>query len=85
MILMAILIKALMLMVSNKSPLEVSDKKSLDLIREYAGLMNFLESCFMRNSSDRPSADELLAHEFLKGVMTDSVVENQSAGFAQID
>jgi len=54
-------IQALMLMVNNRSPLETVDKKLLeDLYQKNAGVKELLESCFIRDKNDRPTAAQLL-------------------------
>jgi len=54
-------IQALMLMVNNRSPLETVDKKVLeDLYQQQVGVKELLESCFIRDKNDRPTAAQLL-------------------------
>ena len=55
-----------MMMVSNKSPLEISNQKTLDEINKNKGLYKFLELFFRREPHERPEVDELLNDPFFE-------------------
>jgi len=60
--------KALVLMVSKKSPLEMCDPAAMAKIEEREGVKEFLELCFSREKSERPSAFKLLGHRIFDGI-----------------
>lgn len=49
-------IQALMMMVSNKSPLDVCDESQMQEIESMDGLKEFLAICFNKTTSERPTA-----------------------------
>ena len=57
-----------MLMVNNKSPLDLSDSSLLQEIEKHEGVKELLESCFLRGKSERPSAAKLLEHALFADV-----------------
>ena len=65
-----------MMMVSNKSPLEISDKKTLDEINKQKGLYEFLELFFIREPNERPEADKLLDNPFFE--IEEELIKNDS-------
>mmetsp|Transcript_33129 Transcript_33129/g.30043 ORF Transcript_33129/g.30043 Transcript_33129/m.30043 type:complete len:274 (-) Transcript_33129:385-1206(-) len=61
-------IQALMMMVSNKSPLDLCDEEQIQEIEAFDGLKEFLAQCFNKTTGERPTANELLEHKVFDGV-----------------